>query len=222
MKRYLPFVIIAAVALLAVGSGAMLYRAKRSALLTMAGKGAVPGRNEPQHVRGNPKAPVTLDEFGDFQCPPCGRMAPEIKKLEEEYQSKLRIVFHHLPLAVHLHARDAACAAEAAGMQDRFWEMHDLLYKEQAVWSKSEDSRALFQAYAGMIGLDLGQFKKDMDSKEVKERIEADQRQAAALGVSNTPTFFLNNRALDPTAVNEGKLREFINSEVEKKKNPSG
>jgi protein-disulfide isomerase len=100
--------------------------------------------------------------------------------------------------------------------------MHDLLYKEQAVWSKSEDSRALFQAYAGMLGLDLGRFKKDMDTEQVKERVEADQRQAAVLGVTNTPTFFLNNQALDPAAVNEGKLRELINSEVEKKKNPSG
>jgi protein-disulfide isomerase len=218
MKRYLPFIIVAAVALLTVGGGAMLYRAKRPAPLKMSEKGGAASG----HVRGNPKAAVTLEEFGDFQCPPCGRMAPEVKKLEEEYQSKLRVVFHHLPLAVHLHARDAACAAEAAGLQDHFWEMHDLLYKEQAVWSKSEDSRALFQAYAGMIGLDLGRFKKDMDSREVKERIEADQRQAAALGVSNTPTFFLNNQALDPTAVNEGKLREFINAEVEKKKNPSG
>ena len=79
MKRYLPFIIVVAVALLAVGSGAMLYRAKRPATLTMSGKGG-----EPKHVRGNPKASVTLEEFGDFQCPPCGRIAPEIKKLEEE------------------------------------------------------------------------------------------------------------------------------------------
>lgn len=220
MKRYLPFIIVAAVALLAIGSGAMLYRAKRPALLTMSGKGAV--RNEPQHVRGNPKALVTLEEFGDFQCPPCGRMAPEVKKLEEDYHEQLRLIFHHLPLAVHPHAQNAACAAEAAGMQDSFWEMHDLLYKEQAVWSKSEDSRALFQAYAGMLKLDLGRFKKDMDSEEVKKRIAADQRQAASLGVTNTPTFFLNNRALDPATVNAGKLRELIDAEVKAKKNPSG
>jgi protein-disulfide isomerase len=222
MKRYLPFIIVAAVALLAVGGGAMLYRAKRPALQNMSAKGAGSGRNEPQHVRGNAKAPVTLEEFGDFQCPPCGRMAPEVKKLEEDFHSQLRVVFHHLPLAVHRHAENAACAAEAAGMQDSFWEMHDLLYKEQAVWSKSEDSRALFQAYAGMLKLDLGRFKRDMDSKEVKERIAADRRQAASLGVTNTPTFFLNNRALDPATVNDAKLRELIDAEAKGKKNPSG
>jgi protein-disulfide isomerase len=220
MKRYLPFIIVVTVALLAVGSGAMLYRAKRPATLTMSGRGAV--GNEPKHVRGNPKASVTLEEFGDFQCPPCSRIAPEIKKLEEDYQSQLRVVFRHLPLAVHVHAQEAACAAEAAGMQDRFWEMHDLLYKEQAVWSKSEDSRALFQAYAGMIGLDLGRFKKDMDSEEVKERVAADQRQAASLGVTNTPTFFLNNRAVDPASINPEKLRSLVDVELKGKKNPSG
>jgi len=217
MKRYLPFIIVVAVALLAVGSGAMLYRAKRPATLTMSGKGG-----EPTHVRGNPKAPITLEEFGDFQCPPCGRIAPEIKKLEEDFQPQLRVIFHHLPLATHVHAQEAACAAEAAGMQDRFWEMHDLLYKEQAVWSKSEDSRALFQAYAGMIGLDLGRFKRDIDSEEVKARIAADQRQAASLGVTNTPTFFLNNRAVDPASINPEKLRSLVDAELKEKKNPSG
>jgi protein-disulfide isomerase len=222
MKRYLPFIIVGTLALLTIGSATILYRAKRPAALTMPETGAGSGKNEAKHVRGNPKAVVTLEEFGDFQCPPCGGMAPEVKKLEEDYQPHVRVIFHHLPLASHLHARDAACAAEAAGLQNHFWEMHDLLYKEQAVWSKSEDSRALFQAYAGMIGLDLGRFKKDIDSEQVKERVAVDQRQAAALGVTNTPTFFLNNHAVDPASINPAKLRALVEAEVKGKKNPSG
>src|SRR6476620_2161707 len=140
MKRYLPFLIVGVVALITFGSGFALDRSTKTAAPT-AGEGAAAGL----HVRGAKSASVTLEEFGDFQCPPCGLMAPVLEKEEAEYAKNLRVVFHHFPLAMHAHAREAALAAEAAHSQGRFWEMHDLIYKEQAAWSKAENVPALFE-----------------------------------------------------------------------------
>jgi len=219
MRRFLPFVIVGAVAILTLGGAVALYRAKRPPVLTMSGDRAAAGKegNESIHVRGRADAPVTLEEFGDFQCPPCGALAGPIKQLEKDYDPRLRVIFHHFPLITHQHAREAACAAEAAGLQNHFWEMHDLLYREQSVWSKAADVRTLFNSYAGMLGLNVDRFKKDIDSDKAKERVTADQKHGAALGVQNTPTIFLNNRALDPTDLNPGNLRAAVDAAVKAK-----
>src|SRR6201981_1752728 len=189
MKRYLPFIIVAAVALIAVGSGAMLYRTKRAQLLPVSENRNVPGKSgtEAMHIRGNPDALVTLEEFGDFQCPPCGTFAGFVEELLKEYDSRLRVVFRNFPLAPHEHAREAALAAEAAGMQGRFWEMHDVLYREQVFWSYAPNTRELFESYAGTLGLNLDQFKKDMDGEKVKERVDSDHARVDSLGVKMTP-----------------------------------
>ena len=135
MKRYLPFLIVAVVALVTFGAGLMLYRAKVLPEPT----GAKDSETSALHMRGNAKAPITLEEFGDFECPPCAIMSPAIHQLEKDYGAKLRVIFRHFPLAMHKHAREAAIASEAAHLQGKFWEMHDLLYKEQAAWSKAAD-----------------------------------------------------------------------------------
>ncbi|PYK23022.1 MAG: hypothetical protein DME59_18330 [Verrucomicrobia bacterium] len=174
MKRYLPFVIVVVVALATFGSGAILYRAKRPQLRNLPENQSVPAKGDQQsaHIRGNPDAPVTLEEFGDFQCPPCGQFAGFVEELLKEYDPRLRVVFRNLPLPNHEHAREAALAAEAAGFQGKFWEMHDALYREQETWSKAPNVRELFESYAGTIGLDLDQFKKDMDGDKARERVE--------------------------------------------------
>src|SRR5437899_3334453 len=159
MRRYIPFVIVGTVALLALGSGTMLYRAKRPAVLAIPKDRGADKKSESAHALGPAKAPVTLEEFGDFQCPPCGLLSDPINQLEKDYHNRLRVIFRHFPLATHQHAHEAALAAEAADVQGRFWEMHDLLYHEQAVWSKSTDARTLFNSYAGMLGLKVEQFK---------------------------------------------------------------
>src|SRR5207248_5258749 len=124
MKRYLPFAIVLVVALIAFASGTMLYRAKRPQVKNIPESQSVSARSDPSaHVRGNPQAPVTLEEFADFQCPPCGQFAPFAEELLREYDSRLRVVFRNFPLAGHEHAREAALAAEAAGFQGKFWEM---------------------------------------------------------------------------------------------------
>ena len=129
MKRYLPFIIVGAIGLVALGGGTMLYRAKRPHLLTIPEDKMVSGKGgtEAMHSRGNPDAPVTLEEFGDFQCPPCASVASFIDELTKEYQPHLRVVFRNFPLAMHKNAGPAALAAEAAVCKGHYWEMHDLL-----------------------------------------------------------------------------------------------
>ena len=169
------------------------------------------------HVRGNPDAPVTLEEFGDFQCPPCGSFAGFIEELLKEYDSRLRLVFRNFPLPGHEHARDAALAAEAAGLQGKFWEMHDTLYREQEAWSKAPNTRELFESYAGTIGLNVDQFKTDMDSDKTRERVDSDRALADFLGVKVTPTLFINNRPVEQKDKNPEGVRAAINAALNEK-----
>lgn len=140
-------------------------------------------------MRGSPMAPVTIYEFSDFQCPHCKMAAPELKKVVEESDGKAKLVFKQYPLPMHPKAREAAKAAVAADKQGKFWEMHDLLFKNQA-----ELQRADFEQYAEQIGLDLKRFKADMGSKETEKKIEADIAEGEAIGVDSTPTIFVNDR----------------------------
>lgn len=205
MKRYFPFILIAVVAMLTVGSGAMLYRAKQRAAAGVsatggAGASATPATSAmtPEHFRGESGAPVTLEEFGDFQCPACALTAEVIRPLEKVYGGRLRIVFWQFPLPAHQHGRDAALAAEAASMQGRFWEMHDLLYQNQTSWSKEPDVRPLFESYAKELHLDVERFKKDFESQQVAARVDRQQEHGVSRGVHNTPTLFINNQLLTP------------------------
>jgi protein-disulfide isomerase len=218
MKRYLPFVIIIVVALATFGSGTVLYRAKRPQLKNIPESQRVSAKGDSSaHVRGNPEAQVTLEEFADFQCPPCGEFAPFAEELLREYDSRLRIVFRNFPLPAHEHAREAAMAAEAAGFQGKFWEMHDTLYREQSAWSKAPNARELFESYAGRLGLDMGRFKKDMDSDKARERIDSDHGLANSLGVKVTPTLFINNRPVEQQERNPEGLRGAINAALNEK-----
>jgi protein-disulfide isomerase len=218
MKRYLPFIIVVGVALVTFGSGTMLYRAKRPQVKNIPENQSVAARSDASaHVRGNPDAPVTLEEFGDFQCPPCGQFAVFVEELLKEYDSRLRVVFRNFPLPVHEHAREAALAAEAAGFQGKFWEMHDTLYREQLAWSKAPNTRELFESYAGTLGLDLEQFKKDMESDKARGRVDSDHALADSLGVKVTPTLFINNRPVDPQEKNPEGVRAAINAALAEK-----
>ena len=215
MKRYLPFVIIAAVAVLTVGAGALFYRVKQRAVasggVTRPSTGDGQGKAEPLHVRGQPGAPVTLEEFGDFQCPSCATTAEVIGKLEQDYGPRLRVVWRNFPLAMHAYALEAALAAEAAGLQGRFWEMHDLLYRNQAVWSKASNVRAFFNMYARSLGLDVERFAKDSASEEVKARVVSDGQHGVSRGVRNTPTIFINDREVRASFSPE-RLHEVIDA----------
>ena len=216
MKRYLPFLIVGAVALITAASGVMLYRANVLPEPT----GAKDSGSSALHVRGNPKAPVTLEEFGDFECPPCAMMSKELHQLEKDYGPKLRLIFRQFPLAMHPHAREAAAASEAAHLQGKFWEMHDLLYREQAAWSKAADVPALFSTYAGTLGLDVERFKKDMQSPETAARVTADHEHGVSRGVHSTPTIFINNTLLPSKSTNPPGVRAAIDAALKEKEKP--
>lgn len=216
MRKFLPYVIVAFVALATFGSGFALYRAKLAALPAEPKGGPASGI----HVRGKAGAPVTIEEFGDFQCPPCSIMSGVLEKEEAEYGARLRVIFHHFPLAMHAHAREAALAAEAAGMQGRFWEMHDILYREQAIWSKAPDVPTLFQGYAGTIKLDLDRYKKDVADPEVAARVDADQKLGASRGVTSTPTLFVNTVLLPVPDINPAGVHKTIEAALKEKQKP--
>jgi protein-disulfide isomerase len=215
MKRYLPFLIVLAVALITVGTGLALYRSHQLPTPTAAKDSADSGL----HVRGDGKALVTLEEFGDFECPPCAKMSEALHQLEKDYHGKLRIIFRHFPLAMHPHAREAAIAAEAAHAQGKFWEMHDLLYEKQAQWSKDVNVSSLFHSFAGELGLDVERFKKDMASPELAARVTADQELGKSRSVTSTPTIFINNTALPPTSTNPPGVRAAIEAAIKEKPN---
>lgn len=229
MKRILPFVIIAVV----LGAGLLTVRYLQGAPTetpkpsqpVAPSPGASPVASvvnpaepgaEPAHAVGNPKAPVTLEEFGDFQCPPCGLLHPVLKTMETEFgPDKLRIVFREYPLVPnHVHALAAARAAEAAGLQGRFWEMHDLIYEHQKDWAEVFDVRPIFEGYAKTIGLDMKQFQTENSSEIVERRIFLDGKRAHALGVQGTPTVFLNGKEVPFQSLAPEKLRELIKNEL--------
>lgn len=216
MKRYLPFLIVVAVALITAGAGLMLYRAHQLPAPTAAKDSGASA----MHVKGDAKALVTLEEFGDFECPPCAMMSVALHQLEKEYHGKLRVIFRHFPLAMHPHAREAAAASEAAHLQGKFWEMHDLLYEKQAAWSKAPDVPALFHSYAGTLGLDVERFKKDLQSPETGGRVTKDHEEGTSRGVHSTPTIFINNTVLPPTSTNPPGVRAAIEAALKESPKP--
>lgn len=165
---------------------------------------------EPQHIRGNPAAPVVLEEFGDFECLPCSIVWPVLEKLENDYGNRLVVVFRQHPLKKHRYALDAARAAEAAGLQGKFWEMHDTLYRNRATWVPADYVGPHLNSYATELGLDLERFKTDMDGEAVAKRIAADQDRGESLNVDRTPVLFINGEQIAPTARDEKGLRAAI------------
>lgn len=138
----------------------------------------------------NPK--VTIVEFGDFQCPACGAAHPVVKQVLEEYKGKVTFVFRNFPLNVHKNAEVAAEAAEAAGAQNKFFEMHDLLYDNQEKWSDSDKAIDIFAGYAKELKLDVDKFKKEVEGNKYKDKIAKDTADGNAAGVNSTPTFYIN------------------------------
>jgi protein-disulfide isomerase len=151
------------------------------------------------HITGVADAKVTLVEFGDYQCPACGQAEPIVEQIREAYKDQsFRFVFRNYPLSIHPNAPAAAEAAEAAGAQGKFWEMHDLLYENQTSWADSADPKGQFSQYAKQIGIaDLNKFDQQVKSTYYAARIRADQKDGDSLGVQVTPTFFLNGQKIE-------------------------
>ncbi len=151
------------------------------------------------HVKGPDSAKVTLIEYGDFQCPACAAYAPIVERLmAEEATGTLRIVFRYFPLPQHQNAIVAASAAEASGDQGKFWEMYDLLYKNQADWENDSnaDAAKVFQGYAATLGLNSARFASVMNASSTAQKITDGRDVAEALQLNYTPTFYVNGKVV--------------------------
>lgn len=154
--------------------------------------------NEQDWVRGPKDAKLELIEYGDFQCPACRNYYGALAELKKELgENNFKIIFRHFPLStIHKNAKAGAYAAEAAGKQGKFWEMHDKLFETQAEWSMLANPEDKLIEYAQQLSLKKDQFQKDMKSEEIKAKVDAQYAQGAAMSISSTPTFFLNGKQL--------------------------
>jgi protein-disulfide isomerase len=169
------------------------------------------------NIKGNKTAPVTLVEFGDFQCPACGAYEPIVKKVVAENSKDVRFVFRHFPLTqIHPNALLAAKYAEAAGIQGKFWEMHDILYEKQSEWSGALNAKSMFDDYAKTIGLDVAKLSQDASAKSVEDKIRAQYTEGVKLGVQGTPTFFINGKKLDRNPGSAEELTALIKAAATK------
>ena len=232
MKRILPFIIILVVLAAALTSAWYLTRTipaspsrGNQSPAPTAGSQPSPGQKpltkngvagaEPAHVLGPATAPLHVEEFGDFECPPCGLFHPILQQMHAEFGDQMQITFREFPLVpTHQHALAAASAAEAAGMQGKFWEMHDLLYDHQNEWKKEFDVRPVFESYAKQIGLDIARYNNDMNSDQVAQRIFMDGKRGHSMGVSGTPTVFLNGREVPFDNLPADKFRTVLQNEL--------
>lgn len=150
------------------------------------------------HRVGAQNATVSLVEYSDFQCPACRAYYPVIEQIIEKYKDKISFEYRQYPLtAVHRNAFAAARASEAAGKQDKFWEMYDLLFANQTSWAESSTARSTFESYAKQLGLDLARYKTDFASSETNSAINASIKEFNSRGLpKSTPTFLLNDKKI--------------------------
>lgn len=166
------------------------------------------------HVFGSSERKVVLIEYGDLQCPACGAIFPYMKQIKDQYKDHLTFVFRDMPLTnIHPNALAAATAAEAAGLQGKFFEMHDILYENQSTWQSAQlnEREGLFESFAKRIGLDINRFKNDLSSPDIQQKIARDKATSKHFDVTATPTFVLNGQKLpESTGTNGDKLRKAV------------
>jgi len=161
------------------------------------------------HIQGNSDAAIELVEYGDYQCPYCGRAYPIIKLIQQRFGDNLKFVFRKFPLSeIHPQAKKAAVAAEAADKQNKFWQMHDIIFENQQQLHQS----ALME-YAKLIGLDVEQFKDDLTNDELVKRVEDDLESGLRSGVNGTPGFFINGKKYDDSW-DEDSLEAYIKAKI--------
>lgn len=178
---------------------------------------ASPGANPPNSL-GAANAPVTLEEFADFQCPTCAGMHPKVQEIRAAYGDRIRIIFRNFPLKIPAHdkAYEAAVAAESAGLQGKFWDMQNLLFTNQQTWTIDQGYRQTFEGYAQKLGLDVEKFKDDMAGLVSKNRVNADLERGNSLGVNATPSFFINGKPVQQGDMTVEGMKKLIDAELQK------
>ena len=203
-----PLLVIV-IAILVAGGIAVYLSRQGSAPSSADGKNEAADPSVPQQpgggrIRGAADAPVTLLEYGDYQCPTCALYHPVLMELLSRYSGKLKLEYHHFPLIeIHPNAMGASTAAEAAADQGKFWEMHDLLYEHQAEWSKNPNAEAMFLQFALQLGLDSNRFMQSMRAPATRDRILADVTRGVPV-VKGTPTFVINGQPIPDLVGLEG------------------
>jgi len=192
-----PLVVII-LAVLAAGGIAIFMSRQGSSANDAADASSAVGQTA--RVRGAADAKISLVEYGDYQCPTCGQYHPILQELLARYPGKVKLEFHHFPLVqMHSNAMAAAIAAESAGDQGKFWEMHDLLFEHQRQWgdlrNPSPNPEAVFLQFALQLGLDSNKFMQSMRSPETRDRVLADVRRGNPI-VKGTPTFVLDGQVI--------------------------
>jgi protein-disulfide isomerase len=168
-----------------------------------------------EQKQGSEAAKVTLVEYSDFQCPACKYFYGMTKQLKQEKGDQVQFVFRHFPLTqIHKNALPAALAAEAAGKQGKFWEMHDILFEKQEEWSANENITQSVGIYAAQLGLNIGQFQLDMQSLELADKVRRSMEEGNAQGIQGTPTFYLNGKMIKIQSYEE--LKSAVESELSK------
>jgi len=173
--------------------------------------------NIADHSYGNTDSKITLIEYGDYQCPGCGNINPTIQKIIEDYKDSIRYVFRNYLLSYHANSKAAAATAEAAGLQGKYWEMHEKLYSAQSDWEYLDvnERTDYFVKLAGSLGLDTDKFTKDLASAAVSDKIAYDVALATKSKLSSTPSFYLNGTAIDSdTWGDETALRALLDSKI--------
>jgi protein-disulfide isomerase len=145
------------------------------------------------HIFGETSASLELVEYGDYECPYCGRAYPIVKNIQQQLGRELKFVFRNFPLRkIHPNSFMASAATEAAGLQDKFWEMHDIIFENQ----RTLDAENIF-LFADKLGLDIERFKNDMKLEPLIKKVESDFESGLRSGVNRTPTFFINGKKYD-------------------------
>ena len=171
------------------------------------------------HTQGEGNKNVTLIEYADFQCPSCAAYYPILDDVKEKYGDDITVQFRHFPLTqIHPNAMAAHRAAEAAAKQNKFWEMHDVLFGRQNLWAQSENAAQVMEDYATELGLNVEQFKTDYASSEVNGTINADIASGNELEVSGTPTYILNGEKIENPGPSVEAFSELIDQAIEDSK----
>jgi protein-disulfide isomerase len=187
-----------------------------SDLLVPQGSYETSGFSDGTYLPSSASAVVTIVEFGDYECPACGTYNPFIKQLLTNFAGKINYVFRNYAISYHANALSSSYAAEAAGLQGKYWEMHDILYSNQSEWSNLEDPMSVFVGYAKDLGLDIDKFTNDMNSSNIKDKVQNDINDGNAVGITATPTFFVNGKKISLTGSYD-QLKSIVESELNAK-----
>lgn len=187
---------------------------------------APPGAALGINMLGQPTAAVSIEEFADFQCPSCASAYPVMKEIEAAYagNKNVRFIFRHYPLPMHDKSYDAATVVEAAGMQGgpKFWAMMDQIFTNQQTWANNPNYKEIWKSYAEKIGLNVDQWQSDSAGLGTRGRIDMDIQRARGIGVSSTPSVYINGRLIPFSDVNVPTMKQIIDAELENTSKAAG